>query len=154
LETLGNVTSVEKTESIKDRQFDTPLYVAGEISGEPERYLAEKPYELSKFEFSVLKKGKFRSNTLFHLVSGATIGLILTILGKTLNALVQKQTPTLESWELWSLGAGIALAVITRVGYKTEDEKEFDEIRKYINQHFEESPRRRVHRAGREEKQK
>lgn len=148
------MTSVEKTESIKDLKFDTPLYVAGEISGEPERYLAEKPYELSKFEFSILKKGKFRSDTWFQLVCGATVGLALVIAGKTLNALIQKQTPTVENWELWSFAAGVVLAVLLKFGRKTEDEKEFDEIRQYISQHFENSPRRRVHHTGREEKQK
>ena len=148
------MTSEEKVESIKDRQFDTPLYVAGEISGEPERYLAEKPYELSKFEFSILKKGKFRTDTWFQLSAGATIGLIIAVAGKALSALVQKQSPTLEGWELWAVGAGIVLATILKFLPKTGDEKEFDETRQYISQHFENSPRRRVHLAGREEKQK
>ena len=148
------MTNVEKTESIKDLNFDTPLYVAGEISAEPERYLAEKPYELTKFEFSILKKGKFRADTWFQLVCGATLGLVLAIAGKTLNALIQKQTPTVENWELWSVAAGVFLAVILKFGRKTEDEKEFDEIRQYISHHFENSPRRRVHLSGREEKQK
>lgn len=148
------MTSVEKTESIKDLKFDTPLYVAGEISGEPERYLAEKPYELSKFEFSIFKKGKFRSDTWFQLVCGATVGLVLAIAGKTLNALIQKQIPTVENWELWSVAAGVVLAALLKRGRKTDDEKEFDEIRQYISQHFENSPRRRVHLTGREEKQK
>jgi hypothetical protein len=149
-----NVTSEEKTESIKDRKFDTPLYVAGEISGEPERYLAEKPYELSKFEFSILRKGKFRTDTWFQLAAGATIGLVLAIAGKALNALIQKQTPTLENWELWSIASGIVLAAVLKFARKTEEEKEFDEIRQYISQHFENSPRRRVHLTGREEQQK
>ena len=148
------MTSEEKIESIKDRQFDTPLYVAGEISAEPERYLAEKPFELSKFEFSILKKGKFRTDTWFQLVAGATIGLVLVIAGKALNALTQQQTPTLENWELWSVGSGIILAAILKFSRKTEEEKEFDEIRHSISQHFENSPRRRVHLTGREEKQK
>ena len=148
------MTSENKTESIKDRQFDTPLYVSGEISGEPERYLAEKPYELSKFEFSILKKGKFRSDTWFQLAAGATIGLVIAIAGKTLNALVQQQRPSLEGWELWAVFAGIVLSIILKCFPKSEDEKEFDETRQYISQHFENSPRRRVHLAGREEKQK
>ena len=150
------MTNEQKAESIKDRQFDTPLYVSGNITNEPERYLAEKPYELSKFEFSVLKKGKFSSDTLFQLVSSATVGFVLAIVGKALNALVQKQTPTLENWELWSVGAGIVLALILilKRKSKTEDEKKFDEIREYIKQHFENTPRRRVHVTGREEDQK
>ena len=148
------MTNEQKTESIKDQRFDTPLYVSGEITNEPERYLAEKPYELSKFEFSILKKGKFRSDTLFQLISGATVGFVLVIIGKALNALIQKQTPTLENWELWSVGAGIVLGIILKFRSKTADEKEFDEIKEYINQHFESTPRRRIHLTGREEEQK
>jgi hypothetical protein len=95
--------------TITGQRFDKPLFVAGEVSGEPERYLAEKPYELSKYEFSILRKGKFKSDSWFQLVTGATVGLILAALGKALNALVQEQTPSLENWELWSIAAGIAL---------------------------------------------
>ena len=77
------MTTEEKTEIIRDRQFDTPLYIQGEISGEPERYLAEKPYELSNFEFLILKKGKYRSDEWFQLAAGATIGLIIAVAGKS-----------------------------------------------------------------------
>ncbi len=143
----------QQTQNIVDRQFDEPLYVEGQITSEPERYLAEKPYELSKFEFSVIKKGKFKTDTWFQLVCGATAGLVLSILGKSLNALIQKQTPSLENWELWSVGVGIVLAIFLKKKSKTEDEKEFDEIKEYINQHYDNTRRRRIHVAGREEGQ-
>jgi hypothetical protein len=139
--------------NIVDRQFDSPLYVAGHITTEPEIYLAEKPYELSKFEFSVIKKGKFKTDAWFQLVCGATLGIGLTILGKVLNALIQKQTTTLDNWELWSIGAGILLAIIIKRCNlnKTADEIEFDDAKNYINQQFENSRRRRIHVQGKEE---
>jgi hypothetical protein len=143
----------QQTENIVDRRFDEPLYVAGQITNEPERYLAEKPYELSKFEFSVIKKGKFKSEAWFQLVCGATAGFVIAILGKTLNALIQKQTPSLENWELWSVVAGVVLAIILKNRSKTPDEKEFDEIKEYISQHFEGTRPRRIHVPGREEGQ-
>ena len=129
----------QKTERISGQRFDTPLYVQGGITGEPERYLAEKPFELSKYEFSILKKGKFRSDSLFQLVCGATIGLVLLILGKAINALIQKQTPSLENYELWSVGAGIIIALILKIRKQTPEEKEFKKVRDYIDKHYKET---------------
>lgn len=143
----------QPTENIANRQFDEPLYVFGQITNEPERYLAEKPYELSKFEFSVIKKGKFKADTWFQLVCGAAAGFFLAILGKALNALIQKQSPSLENWELWAVGAGVFLAIILKKQSKTEDEKEFDELKESINQHFENTLPRRIHITGKKEGQ-
>jgi hypothetical protein len=150
----------QETRKITGQRFDKPLFVAGGVSEEPERYLAEKPYELSKFEFSILRKGSFKSESWLwlQLVTGATAGFILALLGKALNALIQKQTPSLENWELWSAGVGILLTLIlaftSRFKKKTPDEKEFAEIKEYIDQYFKETPRRRIHVTGRKESQK
>lgn len=137
--------------TIRDQRFDEPLYVDGEVTHEPETYLAEKPYELSEFEFSVLRKGQFKSNIWFELVFGATIGFVLNIAGKTLSALIQKETPSVDKWELWSIGVGIVLALLLRFRKRNSDEKEFNEIKDYINQHFKTSLRRRVHIPRKEE---
>ena len=133
------------------KRFDSPLYVDGEVSGEPERYLAEKPYELSKYEFSILRKGKFKSDSWFQLAFGATIGFILAVIGKALNALVQKQTPSVENWELWSIAAGIVFAIILCFWKKFSEEKEFQELSRNIDQHFKETPKRRIHVKSRKE---
>jgi len=133
-------------------RFDKPLYVYGEVSEEPERYLAEKPYELSKFEFSILRKGKFKSNTLSHLVSGATVGLVIIVIGQAIDTLADKKTPSLERWELWSILAGIVITVflyIVNRKWKSPEEKEYEEILDDIDQHFKETPRRRIHLSGR-----
>lgn len=145
----------QETQIISGQQFEEPLYVNGGITKEPERYLAEKPYELSKFEFSILKKGKLKSDTWFKLVSGATAGFVLSILGKALNSLIQRQIPSLESWELWAVIAGIiAAAILKKTKRKTEDEKEFEAVRDYIDHYFKTTPRRRIHVARRSEDQK
>lgn len=143
----------QETERISGQRFDNPLYVQGGITGEPERYLAEKPFELSKYEFSILKKGKFRSDSLFQLVCGATIGFVLLILGKALNALIQKQTPSLENYELWSVGAGIIIALILKFRKQTPEEKEFNEVTDYIDKHYKETPIRRIHVTQKKEGQ-
>jgi len=44
----------EETRVISGQEFDTPLIFKGSISDEPERYVAEKPYELTKYEFIIL----------------------------------------------------------------------------------------------------
>ncbi len=144
----------KEAESITGKRFDSPLYVVGEISGEPERYLAEKPYELSKYEFSILRKGKFKSDFWFQLSLGATIGFILAVIGKTLNALVQKQTPSIENWELWSILAGSVSSIVRRFWKKSSEEKEFQEISRNIDQHFKETPKRRIHVKSRKEGQR
>ncbi len=147
----------QQIENIAGRNFDTPLYVAGEITNEPERYLAEMPYELSKFEFSIIKKGKFKDDAWFLIVCGATASFGLVILGKVLNGLIQKQTPSLENWELWSVVIGVVLAIILKSfkkQNKTADEIEFDEIREGINHHFENTKQRRIHITGKEDEAK
>lgn len=144
----------QDNQTISGQRFDAPLYVFGGVTGEPERYLAEKPYELAKYEFSILKKGKFKSDTWFNLVCGATIGFFLLIGGKTLVALIQKETASLEKWELWSAVVGIVLAIALKIfRKKTPDEQEFEEARKCIEEHFQANPRRRVHVTPRGEEQ-
>lgn len=136
---------------ITDEKFDSPLYVHGFVSGEPEMYLGEKPYELSKHEFSVLKKGKYRSDFWFQITCGATGGLVLAILGKTLHALIGKRTPSLETWEIWAILAGVVIAFVLKLKKKNDDEKEFDEMRQCIDQHFLVTPKRRIHVLSKEE---
>jgi len=147
--------SNQEARTITGQRFAEPLFVEGGVSGEPERYLGEKPYELSKYEFSILKKGKFKSDLWFQLVIGATVTLMLVVLGKTLSALAQEQKPSLENWELWSIAAGIALALSLwfKNKKKPPDDKEFQEITEHIDQHFRETPKRRIHVTSRKEGQ-
>ncbi len=143
----------KETRTITGQRFDKPLFINGEVSGEPERYLAEKPYELSKYEFSILRKGKFKSDSLFRWSMGATGGFVLAVIGKALSALIQKQTPSLKTWELWSIVAGTTITLGLRFMKKSPDEKEFEKISEHIDQHFKETPRRRIYVSSRKEGQ-
>ena len=137
------------------KTFDSPLYVPGGVGDEPKRYLAEEPYELSKSEFNILKKGKFRADVWFPLTCGATLGIALSVIGKALNALIDKQTPSLEKWEIWAIVAGLILAAAFKIIKKeSPEEREFDEIKVYIDQYFITTPRRRVHVTKKEEENK
>ena len=44
---------------IEGQKFDSPLVFEGSVDTEPQRYIAEKPYELTKYEFSVIRKKDF-----------------------------------------------------------------------------------------------
>lgn len=138
----------EEIFGISGRQFDTPLYVDGEVSDEPERYLGEKPYELSKYEFSVLRKKKDSSKFWFQLICGATAGFILSVVGKILHALILKVDPKLELWEILTILVGIVVAVFLK-NRKTTEEVEADQIEQYIEQHYISNPKRRIHIPGR-----
>ena len=63
-----------KQEYVEGKQFDSPLILPGVIEEEPERYVAEKPYDLTRFEYSILKK-PYLADFWFNIVSGGTAGL-------------------------------------------------------------------------------
>jgi hypothetical protein len=137
----------EETLGISGREFDTPLYVDGEVSDEPEMYLGEKPYELSKYEFSVLRKKKASSKFWFQLICGATAGFILSVVGKILHSLILKVDPKLELWEICAILVGIIAAVFLK-NKKTTETVEAEKIEQYIEQHYISNPKRRIHIAG------
>lgn len=128
---------------IENQRFDEPLVLKGGVEREPERYVAEKPYELTQYEFSVLRRrilSLYWAQTLF----AATVGLVLAIAGKVLHALVLKDTPQLESWELWAIIIGFVLSIIFwRV--RTKDDRERIQLESAIDGHFTSNKPRRVH---------
>ena len=58
------------------RTFDSPLVVPGYIDDEPERYIAEKPFDLTRFEYSILRK-PYKADFWFNIISGGTAGLFV-----------------------------------------------------------------------------
>jgi hypothetical protein len=129
---------------IEGQRFDSPLIFEGGVDAEPERYIAEKPYELTKYEFSVLRKRDF-SDFWFKIVAGTTAGLIIAVAGKVIISLVNKQSPTFETWELCSIGVGILLSIFFKFLIKSREEKERSQLVSAIDNHFAENKPRRVH---------
>jgi hypothetical protein len=41
---------------IEGQKFDAPLIFDGAVGAEPQSYIAERPYELTKFELSILRR--------------------------------------------------------------------------------------------------
>lgn len=124
--------------------FDSPIIVKGEIDKEPKCYLAEKPYELTRFEYSILKK-PLTLGTWFNLSAGATIGLIIAIISKVISLLIDKNSITIEYWEWIGVLIGIVLSLFFKKIYKSEEDKEKEELLKVVNSHFESSKPRRIH---------
>ncbi len=132
-----------KTKIISGQEFDAPLFLEGDISGEPERYVAEKPYELTKYEFSVLSRA-LSSNVLSQLFAGGFVGLLVAILGKSISALLDKKTPALERWEIYALIISLAFSIICKF-VKNKGEREKRNLENIIESYFKSNKLRRVH---------
>ncbi len=132
---------------ISNQKYDTPLYVNGEISDEPERFLGEKPYELSRYEFSIVYKNKAPSKLWFQIVCGALTGFVFSIAGKILHSLILKAKPKVELWEILTIIVCLIAAVLVKK-IKTKEEVEAEQIEGLIDQHFILNPKRRIHIPG------
>ena len=128
---------------IEGERFDAPLVMHGSIEAEPQRYIAEKPYELTKFEFAILRK-RVAGEFWFTLLAGATAGLLLSIAGKALSALLEKKTPAVESWELWAAGAGFVASFGFKL-FRGKEDKERLQLEQVVEGHFSANRPRRVH---------
>jgi len=136
-------TMTNDSHVIEGGKFDKPLVLQGEIDAEPERYIAEKPYELTKFEFSVMRR-RINSEFWSTLIAGATAGVAIPIIGKVLSALLEKKTATFETWEIWSVIFGAIVSIVFKIS-KSKDDKEKLQLEAVIDGHFANSKPRRVH---------
>lgn len=134
----------EKSQSYEGRTFDKPLIVPGHIDTEPEKYIAEKPFDLTRFEYSVLRK-PYLADFWFNLSSGATAGVVISVFGKTIAALIAKQIPSLEPWEIVTVFLGVIISCVLKTKFKSEDDKEKDKLMSVIDSHFEQNKPRHLH---------
>jgi len=128
---------------IEGERFDKPLVLPGAIDTEPERYIAEMPYELTKYEFSILRK-KMSSEILSVTTLGATAGVLIAVIGKSIAALLEKMPPTLERWELWAIGIG-SLASLAFKLIRSKEDQERMQLEKVVEGHFQTNKPRRLH---------
>lgn len=134
---------------IEGERFDAPLVMHGAIDAEPQRYIAEKPYDLTKFEFTLLRK-RVASQFWYTLLAGATAGLIISVVGKALAALLEKKVPTVDSWELWGVLAGTVGSLLLKF-VRSKDENERLQLEKVVEGHFSANRPRRVHLTNNQE---
>lgn len=141
----------EQNQVIEGERFDEPLVLRGAIDAEPERYIAEKPYELTKYEFSILRK-RMSSELFFLTTFGATGGVLITVVGKVIVALLDKKSATLELWEICTVIIG-AVASIALKFIRSKEDKERLQLEGVVEGHFQTNRPRRVHlTAGGNEK--
>ncbi|MBV1907730.1 MAG: hypothetical protein KUG78_00320 [Kangiellaceae bacterium] len=134
----------ENNEVIEGRVYDTPLVVPGFIDAEPERYVAEKPFDLTRFEYSILKKS-YKAEFWFNIVSGGTGGIVVSVIGKALAALIAKQQPKLETWEIVAVILGVLVSLLLKYAFKSDDDKAKDELMRVVDNHFETNKPRHLH---------
>jgi tetrahydromethanopterin S-methyltransferase subunit F len=140
----------EETENtVNDGVYDSPIILPGKFSIEPQRYVAERPYDLTRYEYSFLKRnysGGFWSN----LFAGATAGLVISVLGKTVISLFAKETPELQPWEVVGIAIGVVLTLLFKYCIKSDDDKKKQDLISVVEIHFKNSKPRRVHLTGQE----
>ncbi len=139
----------EDNQTISDGEYDSPIILQGRVDLEPQRYVAEKPYDLTRYEYSFLKRN-YTGNFWSNLTAGATAGLIISVLGKSIFSLLEQQTPELKSWELTAIIIGVIGTLLFKYAIKTEEDKKKEELIKVVESHFEDSKPRRVHLTGTE----
>lgn len=139
----------ERESQVSDKVYDEPIILQEEVSIEPQRYVAEKPYDLTRYEYSFLKRN-FTGSLWSNLFAGASVGLFVSVLAKSVVALLDQQTQKLETWEWVGLIISILLALIFKFCVKTEDDKTKKELISVVDDHFENSKPRRVHVTGQE----
>ncbi|WP_444903833.1 hypothetical protein ACJJIU_00300 [Microbulbifer sp. CnH-101-E] len=137
----------EKTKTLNGAPArDRPFYVEGTVEQEPQKYLGTRPYELDKYEFSVLKKKFFGKDALLSGVIGATAASFLLVLSKTVISLSRKKTPEVESYELVSILIGL---IIIYILYKKcspgKAEAEKINLERQIDEWFVKNPKRDIH---------
>lgn len=139
----------EQNRVIEGKRFDEPLFLSGDIDKEPERYIAEKPYELTKYEFTILRK-KMSSELLFITTFSATVGVLIAVIGKSIHALFDKKGPTLELWEIYAVVIGVLASIVFKF-VRSKEDKERLQLEEVVEGHFQTNRPRRVHLTTRGE---
>ena len=133
----------EHNRVIEGERFDKPLVLAGAVDTEPQRYIAEMPYELTKHEFSILRK-KMSSEILFVTTLGAAAGVLIAVIGKLIAALLERKAPMLERWELWAIGIGLCASLAFKF-IRSKEDQERSQLEQVVEGHFQTNRPRRLH---------
>ncbi|MEZ9042849.1 hypothetical protein [Vibrio sp. 10N.247.311.47] len=141
---MNDEAIVNDSPHVKGEEFDTPLIMEGGIEYEPERYVAEKPYDLTRYEFSILKKPS-GSEMWFNLAAGGTAGIVISVIGKTVASLIDKKDPSLATWEIVAVVIGIGISILIKKMFKSDDEVEKNQLLEVVDTHFTQNRKRRLH---------
>ncbi|MCK8065730.1 hypothetical protein [Vibrio sp. 1CM7H] len=134
--------SESPTEEIMSNE---PLFVKGGVEGEPVKYLGVKPYELDKYEFSILKKKFENKSVWFNAALGATAGSILLLFAKVIQLALTKQEISIEIYEIIVILLGALVSWRLRNPKVSDEELEQQGIVKDIDDWFSQNPKRNIH---------
>lgn len=134
-------------QNVSDGVYDSPIILPGEVSIEPQRYVAEQPYDLTRYEYNFLKRSS-SANFWSNLFAGASAGIGISITGKSIIALLDQQRPDLELWEVAGFCVGIVLTLLFKFFIKTEDDLKKQDLIKIVDNHFNSCKPRRIHLTG------
>jgi len=142
---------VEKGDSATRHE---PLFIEGGVEREPLKYLGIRPYELDKYQLSILKKNFDRKSSFYNASLGATVGAFFLILGKFFAYAIEKKEFNFEWHEIIAVGVGLICTYCSRNQVVTEEEKEKLELIKEISTWFEANPNRAIHVSRKEGEEK
>jgi cytochrome c biogenesis protein CcdA len=126
-------------------QRNEPLFVDGGVEGEPIKYLGVKPYELDKYQFSILRKKFYSKSMWFNTAAGATVGFILMFFAKVIQLLMVNQQIKVEAYEIIVIILGGIIMFVLRKPNVSPDEVEQTELEQEIGSWFAQNPNRNIH---------
>ena len=135
--------------TVSGGEYDSPIILPGPIDIEPQRYVAEKPYDLTRYEYNFLKRN-FTGDFWCNIFAGATAGIVISVLGKAVIALLGEKNPKLETWEIVAIVIGTIASLVFKFLFKSEDDKTKSELNEVIDTHFQKTKPRRVHLTSQE----
>jgi hypothetical protein len=139
------------------KMSNEPIYVRGGVEGEPVKYLGIKPYDLDKYQFSILRKSFDNKSILFNATLGGTVGGIVIVISKLIQLAIDQKPLNLEYYEIIAICLGGLVAIVFWLlrKYKiSEEEKEKKELIENIASWFERNPNRNIHVTPKEEMKK
>lgn len=122
-----------------------PLFIRGGVEGEPVKYLGVKPYEMDKYEFSVLRRSFENKSIWFNASIGATCGFVFLILAKIIQLAISQKPISIEYYEIVAVVIGGLVSYFLRKPKVSEEESEKMELIGDISNWFEQNPNRNIH---------
>jgi hypothetical protein len=149
------MTEAEAPENSPDQiTRNKPLFISGGVEGEPEKYLGVKPYDLDKYEFSVLRKSLDNKSIWFNSFMGGTVGGIVIVISKLIQLAIAQKPLSLEYYEIIAIGIGAmgaSLSWMIRKYKLSDEEKEKMELVANIASWFKRNPKRNIHVTPKQE---
>jgi hypothetical protein len=134
---------------ISGEEIVLSTFVSRRIDFENQRYVAQKPYDLTQYEYSFIKRS-FTGDFWCNFFAGGTAGVVISVIGKTVSALLTKKNPELENWELYAILIGVIASLASKFLFRSEDDKAKSKINKIIDSHFQKSKNIVVYTDGQE----